>query len=183
MIPTIILVLFGEELFSFVFSESWTYSGYLMQWMAPWLFFQVVATPMKTIFSIEERLIESLLIHVVLFLFNFGALLLGGMSGSIETTIILLSLINVVLVAALTFRSLSIVGVSVSKLFRILLVHVLYCIPIIILSLLIDHFHLGLQYVFISLAIFIGYYLAIVIGKDNLLKSMVLGLISRVLLK
>jgi O-antigen/teichoic acid export membrane protein len=68
ILPTIILILFGNHIFVFVFGDKWYVAGQYIQVMTPWFFFLFISSPSKVIFVIcqkqELRLIFNIIIAV-----------------------------------------------------------------------------------------------------------------------
>lgn len=92
MPPVFLLVLMGPDLFSFIFGMEWRLAGVYAQWMAPWLFFAFVYSPLSTFFAVIERQKQVLVMQAILLIARVGAILLGVWIGDLELTIILFSM-------------------------------------------------------------------------------------------
>jgi O-antigen/teichoic acid export membrane protein len=69
-IPLLSLIaILAPAIFEIVFGAEWRRSGVLLQWMAPWFIFQLLASPLSTIFHVtgEQRLAMNLQIFGLLF--------------------------------------------------------------------------------------------------------------------
>lgn len=83
--PLSILLFFGKEIFSFVFSSQWETAGVYAQILSVWIFFVFISSPLSNLFFVQERQKEGLILHIVIFssriivlfacvLFHFDAL-------------------------------------------------------------------------------------------------------------
>jgi O-antigen/teichoic acid export membrane protein len=55
ILPFGALMLFGEELFGFVFGENWAKAGYYSQIMAPWLLMNFLSSPVSMVPTILKK--------------------------------------------------------------------------------------------------------------------------------
>lgn len=79
MVMNIILIPFGEELFSFVLGKNWGISGIYAGIMAPWVLLTLVFSPLSVIFDSKDRQNIELVMNFVLFLARVAVILIGGM--------------------------------------------------------------------------------------------------------
>jgi len=91
MAPALVLVFFGQPLFTLVFGSEWQEAGWFARWMAPWLYFVFVSSPLSTLFSVAERQKEGLLFQIVLLISRVIAILIGAWYGDMQLTIMLFS--------------------------------------------------------------------------------------------
>ncbi len=103
--PTISLLLFGPELFSFVFGDNWYEAGIYARILSPMYLLQLIVSPLTYIYFLKEKLGEDLILHVcyiglIILLFSFSTLHI-----SLYETLIIFSVINCVLYATYFFRS------------------------------------------------------------------------------
>lgn len=90
--PTIILVLFGQELFSFVFGEPWREAGIYAQILAPLALLRLVSAPLSFVFFIREKLELDLLIQFIFLVLVLTSL---GVSYFYQNSILLVSLLSI----------------------------------------------------------------------------------------
>lgn len=55
VIPSIILLIFAKDIFSFVFGDNWAISGVYAQILSPMLFLKFIASPLSFMFYIGEK--------------------------------------------------------------------------------------------------------------------------------
>ena len=174
LFPIIILMLHGQSLFGFIFGPQWFEAGLYMQFFAPWLFFQAISNPMRNIFNVEEKQLESMSIFFVVFVIKLLVLIAGGIYGYPRFTIILLGLTCTVIYAFITFRAMSIAGVDVSKSIKILLQYLAYCIPLLAITIIFKlYYPRALFFVLIALGCF-AYYCYHIFKRDPVLGAIVI---------
>lgn len=64
IVPMIVLLLFGPNLFGYIFGEKWREAGVYAQIFAPMYFLQLIVSPLSYIYYIKNKLGEDLLIHL-----------------------------------------------------------------------------------------------------------------------
>ena len=64
-VPTLVLVIFGPILFSFVFGESWYEAGVYSRYIAIYVFSYIIFHPSSTIFYIFEKQNIALIINII----------------------------------------------------------------------------------------------------------------------
>ncbi|MEX1054491.1 MAG: oligosaccharide flippase family protein, partial [Rhodothermales bacterium] len=92
MFPTLLLVAAGPELFAFVFGPEWRTAGDFARYLAFWFFAGGVASPLSRLFDILERQRTELLISTATCLALTIALVIGGKSGDVHFTIVLVAI-------------------------------------------------------------------------------------------
>lgn len=94
MFPTLLVILAGPDLFAFVFGSLWRPAGQFIRYIAPWLLFSAIAAPLTRLFDVLERQRLDLLTSVLMFLGLATALVLGGRSGNLTRTLLLLGVVG-----------------------------------------------------------------------------------------
>jgi O-antigen/teichoic acid export membrane protein len=92
MPPALILIFAAPELFAFMFGKNWEQAGVFAQWMAPFLYFNFVASPLSTLNSVMEKQPHALSFQAMLLISRVGAIMLGSLSGSVVLAVALFSL-------------------------------------------------------------------------------------------
>lgn len=97
LLPAMLLMLAGPELFAFVFSETWLNSGAYAAALAPWIFTNFVTAPIRPLFSILERQHLELMMTTAISLARLAALMYGGaISSSALQALHLYALVGVI---------------------------------------------------------------------------------------
>jgi O-antigen/teichoic acid export membrane protein len=138
VVPFTIISLWGEGIFSFIFSNEWAYSGRIAAYLSPWLLFVFAGSPVSYIFLIRQKLKISLLLNFSLLSARFAGLLIGALIlKNLEMTIILFAGISLTYWIFISFYSLHLGGTSFRKsIFFISSVLVLTVVPLVLIKLL-----------------------------------------------
>ena len=88
--PTLTLLLAGPDIFEVVFGASWREAGVFVQYVGPWLFLGAVVSPLTRLFDVLERQRLDLATSVLMFVAIAVAMVLGGRTGDVLTTLLLL---------------------------------------------------------------------------------------------
>lgn len=65
--PLAIIMFFGKEIFSFVFSAQWEVAGSYAQILSVWIFFVFISSPISNLLFVQERQKEALILQIVIF--------------------------------------------------------------------------------------------------------------------
>lgn len=86
------MVLIGPDIFALFFGEQWQQAGEFARWMAPWLFLNLVYSPISTLFAVMERQKQVLALQIILLSSRTAAIGLGVWMGDILIAIAIFSL-------------------------------------------------------------------------------------------
>lgn len=96
ILPTMILAMVGEELFTVVFGGKWVEAGRYTQILAPWGFFWFISSPLSALFSVYERQGTALSVHSMIFITRVASLYIGGIYHNVYLALGLFSLTGIV---------------------------------------------------------------------------------------
>ncbi|MBS9461270.1 oligosaccharide flippase family protein [Flagellimonas sp. 389] len=96
LLPTLIVFLWGDVLFSFFFGDEWEVAGEYASWMFLWLSIGFVNPPASAMYFILNKQREQLFYEIGLFSFRYGALVFGGMRNDILFTVQIYSIIGMI---------------------------------------------------------------------------------------
>ena len=96
VLPFLIILLYGQELFSIIFGSAWSTAGLFAQILAVWFFLAFIASPISTLFIVFEKQKFSLFINIITFTFRFIAIIIGGILDNYLVSIILFSLVGII---------------------------------------------------------------------------------------
>lgn len=117
MPPAIILLISGPEIFSFVFGNEWSGSGYFSQWMAPWLYIVFVTSPLSTLFEVLEKQGQHLFFQMALLGARIISIVIGGvLIKNIELTVALYSIVSALFWVWFLYWVVSVTGGSKTEL-------------------------------------------------------------------
>ncbi|QNM91527.1 lipopolysaccharide biosynthesis protein [Aliarcobacter cryaerophilus] len=90
--PLLIITIWGQPIFSFIFGEEWKEAGLYAQILAPLALFRLISSPLSYLFIIKEKLELDLLIQFIFFILVIGSLIIGSFYKDIYLLVSLLSL-------------------------------------------------------------------------------------------
>jgi len=111
----LVLILFAPQIFSFVFSEKWQYSGVIAQIVAPWLFLNFITSPVSSIALITNNQKKAMLIAVVDFSIRIISIIIGGITGNFETALYFMTIGCSLLLIYAIFWYYKIAGTRIEK--------------------------------------------------------------------
>lgn len=102
--PAVLLILVGPDLFSILFGEAWRQAGDFARWMAPWLFFNFVYSPLSALFAIMELQKQVVLLQLILVTFRTLAIGAGAFLGDLLVSVALFSAVSALCYLAFILR-------------------------------------------------------------------------------
>ena len=115
-LPTFLIVLLvGPEIFCFIFGEQWIKAGEYAQLLVPWLILSFVSSPLSTYVLIKKKNKLALYVTVYELILRMGALGAGGLSNSIEITVMLYSVSGAIISFIYIGWVLSLAGSSLTR--------------------------------------------------------------------
>lgn len=90
----IVLLLFGEELFSFVLGREWAISGRYAAWLVIWLWAGMINPPAVVVLTVLQKQRLQFAYEAALLLSRIAALASAAWTKSAETTIIVFSIVG-----------------------------------------------------------------------------------------
>lgn len=115
IVPTIIVALFSQTLFGFVFGDEWSESGLYLQLLLPWLFMLFLTAPLSFLPELFFKQKKAMTISLIYFSGRFLALLSGVYFQSIFWAVLLFGLVSFVMVSYTLFWYLSLTRKSDSE--------------------------------------------------------------------
>lgn len=96
-VPLMLVVgISAPEAFGILFGSKWITAGEYVQWLSPWIFLVLIASPLSSISVIREKQSIDLAMQAVLLLARVGSIGLGGYLGSPKLAILLFSISSAV---------------------------------------------------------------------------------------
>lgn len=138
LLPTMIIMVIGADLFAFVFGEKWREAGVYVQILAPWALVWFVSSPLSSIYSIKEKQKNEFVVHGLIFILRILSIAIGGYYSMPRLAIALFSLGGIfaysfLMVQIFKFSSVPLAGLS-KKIVRQILLCSPYLLPIIAAS-------------------------------------------------
>lgn len=97
IIPTIILLFFGKEIFYLLFSGEWLEAGKITQYLILWYFLGVITSPISCLLDIKNKLKFEFGYNLTLFITRMVAIVIGGFLNDFYLSIILFVIVGIVM--------------------------------------------------------------------------------------
>jgi lipopolysaccharide exporter len=173
ILPTILLIIIGPELFTFALGIRWENAGVYAQILAPVFFVAFISVPILAIFNVMEQQRISLWFNVWNLFYTVIVLVIAGTLNDPLLGFILLSCIGVLSWSWMNLYSLKLAGVPARTvlldIFRYLIFGIGLCTPLIIAK-----YYSVSSRLLIAVAVVVGiiYYLIIVYQDKQLQKGL-----------
>ncbi|NNF04347.1 MAG: oligosaccharide flippase family protein, partial [Rhodothermales bacterium] len=92
LMPIVIMMIAGGDVFEFMFGARWRPSGEYVLYLGVWILFTAVSGPLTRLFDVLERQRLELLTATLMTIVIAASIIVGGRTGSIVTTLLLLGL-------------------------------------------------------------------------------------------
>lgn len=136
LLPTMLLMVEGADLFVFVFGKDWREAGVFTQILAPWAFIWFLTSPLSTIYIILEKQKKELAVHSFIFCSRIMAISVGSLLGNIHLAIFLFSVSGIFAYGYILKDIFFYAGLNVldqfKKIFKNILFGIIFISPIII---------------------------------------------------
>lgn len=133
MLPIVMLMFVGEDIFVVAFGEHWAEAGIYVQILALLVFFQFISSPISMLFSVLDQQRQGLYFNLLLFATRMAALIVGGISGDVRLTMFLFAWTGAVCYGILSFWLISKAGVPVGDAFSQFFRQAIYMTPVLML--------------------------------------------------
>lgn len=158
--PMILLLILGEEIFTFAFGEGWHVSGTYVKILVPWIFLVFLSSPISTLYSVFEKQKVWLTFSMILLVSRVVALAIGGRYGSPELALGLFSFTGVIFWLWNNAYLLNLAGInkmeSVEILIKYASIGIAVSIPLILLEIFSANFYIILLAAVIITPIYYG---------------------------
>lgn len=179
--PMLLLLLLGEEIFTFAFGENWAVSGTYVRILVPWIFLVYLSSPISTLYSVFEKQGVWLTFSIILLISRVAALVIGGIYGeSPEVTLALFSFTGVIFWLWNNAYLLNLAGINKMESVKILIkytsIGLAVCVPLIILDMLTANFYI----IILAVGILTPVYYGIVLREDPAFQKILSSFIVKV---
>lgn len=93
-----VILLAGPQIFSFVLGAEWNQAGEFAQWLSPWLYLTMIASPLSYLIDVKRKLKEFLIYNFCLFTARTSILVWAGSKFSVMETVAWFGISGAVLV-------------------------------------------------------------------------------------
>lgn len=170
--PMILLMLIGEQIFTFAFGDNWQIAGTYVKILVPWIFLVFLSSPISTLYNVYEKQTVWLIFSIILLGSRVVALVIGGTYGSPEFALALYSFTGIVFWLWNNAYLLGLAGISKKESIGILLkyttIGLVVSIPIILIELISTSFYI---IIFAAVVMTVIYYV-ITLRDDPMFRKM-----------
>jgi O-antigen/teichoic acid export membrane protein len=172
LFPMILLVILGEQIFTFAFGDDWDVAGTYVKILVPWIFLVFLSSPITTLYNVFEKQKVWLTFSIVLLISRVIALVIGGSSGTPEFALALYSFTGAVFWLWNNAYLLGLAGISKKESINVLakysIISLIVSIPLILIKEISSNF-----YVVMSVAVIVTViYYIIALHEDPMFKKM-----------
>lgn len=172
MFPSLMLTLIGQDIFTFVFGESWAEAGVYVQILALWTFVWFISSPLSSLFSVLERQEFGLYINILVFISRLLALILGGYLGDARLMLLLFGVSGILVYGLLNVIVMKMAGVTLKSILRILSSTFILFIPSGLITIGLHSLHSPTWLVLGVSGISFGIYIAYIMKTDPQLRKL-----------
>ena len=97
LFPIVAAIFAAPDLFSLVLGADWYEAGVYAQYLAPWLFFSMIASPLTRIFDVKQKQKHDLIFSIIMFGIQMGITVWAAQSGDAIFTVKCLSFSGIAL--------------------------------------------------------------------------------------
>ena len=97
IIPVILLLIFGQQIFAFMFGPQWIIAGKMSQFLVLWLFSVAVITPVGVLLDIKQKLRFEAGWNLLFLMLRIAAILLCALLNDLYLMLFLLCVIGVLM--------------------------------------------------------------------------------------
>jgi O-antigen/teichoic acid export membrane protein len=181
MLPFLLLAIIGDSVFAFCFGAKWSEAGVYAQILSFNMFINFIINPALSLANILEKQGVSLVLSIAATITSFVSIIIGGVLNNIYVALYLLSLLNGLVLFGFGLLMMVFAGLSLSRIFGILLKCFMSCVPIIIaVALAKYYFRVSSLLLIIISAVGCIIYYGILFKEDKVVRSMIMMVISKV---
>ena len=179
ILPMLLLVIIGEEVFNFVLGAKWETAGLYAKILAPWIFLVFIASPLSTVFSVLERQGIGLSFNISILISRIAMLYIGGIYGDPITALILFSGSGVLFWGWMNMYVLKISEVKIGSAIKESLKYTLLALTVSLPLIFVKYLAMPLYIIFTIAIISTSAYYLLVILEDGILRTELIGILKR----
>jgi O-antigen/teichoic acid export membrane protein len=176
--PMMLLLILGEEIFTFAFGNNWYVSGVYIKILIPWIFLVFLSLPISALYMIFDKQGVWFAFSMILLISRVVALVIGGTYGGPEFALGLFSLTGILFWLWNNAYLLHLAGINKRESVEIILKYTaiagIVCIPLILLK----YFSMNIYIILLTAVIISPIYYFITLREDPTFKKMLLAFIT-----
>ncbi|HOW15258.1 lipopolysaccharide biosynthesis protein [Methanosarcina sp.] len=172
LFPMILLIILGEQIFTFAFGDGWDVAGTYVKILVPWIFLVFLSSPITTLYNVFEKQKVWLTFSIALLVSRVIALAIGGTSGTPEFALALYSFTGAVFWLWNNAYLLGLAGISkkesIDVLAKYAIISLVVSIPLILIKWISSNFYVTMS---VAVVVTVIYY-AIALHEDPMFRKM-----------
>jgi lipopolysaccharide exporter len=161
VLPIIVLMIIGSDIFSFFLGSNWTISGLYAAILGPWILLVFIASPISTLYNIYEKQKIGLAFNLVLLASRFLSIFIGGLLGGPILCLTLFSITGIIFWLWNNFYLIRLAGIPIRKeihsMVRYILQGLLFGLPLLILRVFTGKIFILLPIACVLVLLYYGY--------------------------
>jgi O-antigen/teichoic acid export membrane protein len=129
LFPLLMLSIIGRDLIMVVLGNKWAEAGVYAQILSVWAFFWFIFSPLSNVFRVLEKQEYGVVMNIVIIVTRAISLVIGGLMGSPRLALYLFGGSGVLVYGYLLIAIMTMSGVSLTRLLRIILGNALVFLP------------------------------------------------------
>lgn len=178
--PAILLLILGEEIFTFIYGESWYISGIYVKILVPWIFLVFISQPISSLYMVFDKQGVWFIFSITLLISRVIALVIGGTYGSPEFALGLFSFTGVLFWLWNNSYLLNFVGInkieSAKVFIKCMVIGIIVSLPLILLEVSSANFYI----IILAVGLMTPVYYGITLRDDPIVKKMFSALLVNV---
>ena len=159
LLPVVILLFVGKDLFTVFFGSQWAVAGVYVQILSLWAFVWFISSPLGSIIAVLEKQTWGLFLNIGIFFTRLISLIIGGFMSNVFIALILFSFSGIIVYGYLCIKIFEFSNISKSHMIKAIIPDLFRTIPPgIFLFLLVMNNINSMLIVFISFVIGLIYY-------------------------
>lgn len=168
--PMILLLILGEEIFTFAFGKNWYVSGTYIKILIPWIFLVFLSSPISTLYMVFDKQRVWLTFSMILLISRVVALVIGGTYGGPEFTLCLFSFTGIMFWLWNNAYLLNLVGINKMESIKILIEYTAIGIIVSTPLILLEAFSVNFYLILFAAGIITPIYYGITLHDDPIFK-------------
>lgn len=170
--PMLLLLILGEEIFTFAFGKNWYISGIYIKILTPWIFLVFLSLPISALYMLFDKQRVWFTFSMILLVSRIISLAIGGTYGGPEFALILFSFTGVLFWLWNNAYLLHLAGINKRESFDMLLKYTSIGIIVSIPLILLKAFSINFYLILLAVAVITPVYYLIAFHDDPTFKRM-----------
>jgi O-antigen/teichoic acid export membrane protein len=141
IVPILLLIIIGPELFSISFGKEWDTAGIYLQWLAIYIFFQFISSPLSSIIVVKNKQNIDLIFQIIFFICKSCIIIVFGFNSDALSAIKAYSIISGIFYIIYSYIIFSLIKVKFQKCIYLIFKKILKAFPFCIIPFLMSMFY------------------------------------------